>query len=139
MLEIFTDGACNYNGQPRAKASWGFVAVYMEDDFISSGRVEGKQSNNTGELTAIKKAIEYAISKGEESVFIYSDSRYCIDSLTIWNIEKKKKGKKKANYDLIKSILALREQIDVDFEWVRGHNEDYYNEMADSLANQVLA
>uniref|UniRef100_A0A6H1ZZ87 ribonuclease H n=1 Tax=viral metagenome TaxID=1070528 RepID=A0A6H1ZZ87_9ZZZZ len=139
MLEIFTDGACLNNGKPEAKASWGFVVLTKRGrDYMNNGLVEGKQSNNTGELTAILKALSFAIGSGEEDVLIYSDSRYCIDSLTIWDIEKRVKGKQKKNYNLIKKILELTEEINVSFQWVRGHNENYYNELADSLANEAL-
>jgi len=140
MLEIYTDGACSRNGTPEAKASWGYVVVDNGVDTVTGcGRVEGKQSNNTGELQAIAEAVSYAIKENHESLLIYSDSRYCIDSLTIWNIEKRKKGKKKANYDQIKGILTLMEEIDVSFEWVRGHDGNYFNEIADQLANNLVA
>jgi len=139
MLEIYTDGACTGNGTDWATASWGYVVV--ENDIIISednGFVRGKQSNNTGELTAIAEAILYAIKNDYDEVLIYSDSRYSIDSLTVWNIEKRRKGQKKANYDLIKDILGLMGQIDVSFEWVKGHSENYLNDYADRLSIELL-
>ena len=138
-MEIYTDGACRGNGTENAKASWGFVVIENGTDVYSDcGFVKGKQTNNTGELMAIYEAIYYAIEKEENSVLIYSDSRYCIDSLTIWNIEKKRKGEHKANYYLIKDILALMEDLDVSFEWVKGHDNNYFNDIADNLANNLL-
>ena len=139
MIKIYTDGACTNNGKDNATASWAFVVVENHEKILeNSGLVKGKQSNNTGELTAIYEAIYYAIENNYEHVLIYSDSRYCIDSLTIWNIEKKKKGKQKANYFLIKDILGLMEDINVSFEWVKGHNNNWYNDIADNLANNLL-
>src|SRR5258708_1166292 len=44
-VEIWTDGACVYNGTPRARAAWAFVAGKVE----IGGRVEGKQTNNVAE------------------------------------------------------------------------------------------
>ena len=139
MLEIYTDGSCSNNGSENAKASYAFIVLQNKRKvYEENGLVEGRQSNNTGELTAIKKAIQHAIDKDHESVLIYSDSRYCIDSLTIWDIEKTTKGKTKANYELIKSIMFLMECIDVSFEWVKGHNDNYFNDMADQLATKIL-
>lgn len=139
MLEIYTDGACRGNGSDAAKASWGYVVLENHEKIHEDcGLVKGKQTNNTGELMAIYEAIYYALENNEESVTIYSDSRYCIDSLSIWNIEKKRKGEYKANYHLIKDILALMEDIDVSFEWVKGHDNNYFNEVADNLANSLL-
>ena len=56
-IVIYTDGACINNGKPNAKAGWGiYISEYSDKN--AYGIVEGKQSNNTGELTAIIKAYE---------------------------------------------------------------------------------
>lgn len=139
ILEIYTDGACLNNGKPNAKAGWGFVVLEHGNKIKEcSGLVKGHQTSNTGELTAISEAIYYACEKCYQSILIYSDSRYCIDSLTVWDIEKRRKGKRKANYELIKNIKEIMDSIDVSFEWVKGHSDNCYNDMADKLANDKL-
>lgn len=144
MIQIYTDGACSNNGKPYAKASWAYVVVIDGEKESSNfghayGLVEGKQTNNTGELTAIKEALLYLKGKGQGGT-IFSDSRYAIDSLTVWDIEKKKKGKRKENYELIKSIIDLIQSLDfeVKFEWVRGHAGNEWNDMADFLCNRLV-
>lgn len=137
MLNIYTDGACKANGSPNAIASWAFIALdeNCEREFEAKGIVEGLQTNNTGELTAILKALQYAISRNHECCAIFSDSLYAIDSISKWNIEKKVKGQPKKNYDLIKGIQYFLELIDVSFHWVKGHDGDYWNTQVDALAN----
>lgn len=142
MLKIYTDGACTGNGYNGAKAAWSFVV--LEGDKVKhteAGRVEGNQTNNVGELTGIKKALEYSIAHDDEGAIIYTDSEYSIHSITLWDIEKKVKGKQKKNYELIKEIKDLYFNSGLEFKlnWVRGHSEDYYNDMADRLANSACA
>ena len=52
MINVFTDGACSNNGKQNAKAG---IGVFFEenDPRNVSRRVDGKQTNNTAELTAI--------------------------------------------------------------------------------------
>ena len=56
-INVYVDGACINNGKPNAKAGYG---VFFSDDDVrnESKRVTGKQSNNTGELTAFVRALE---------------------------------------------------------------------------------
>lgn len=141
MLKIYTDGACVNNGSPKAKAAYGFVVIENDQVIHKEGeRCEGAQTNNVGELTAILKAMFYCLEGGYESATIYSDSKYAINSITEWNIEKKIKGQKKKNYDLIKECKYLfeRQEIEFDFVWIKGHSDDYFNDMADSLATGAI-
>ena len=137
MLNIYTDGACKANGSKNAIATWAFIALdeNCEREFEAKGVVDGLQTNNTGELTAILKALQYAISREHECCAVFSDSLYAINSIKVWDIEGLVKGKPKKNYDLIKSIQELTEAIDVSFHWVRGHDGDYWNTQVDALAN----
>jgi ribonuclease HI len=141
MLEIYTDGACLNNGQPNAKASWAFVVLKNKEKiYEESGLCVGdKQTNNVGELRAIWFALQYCYETGVDEVLIYSDSKYAINSCTIWSPDRKRKNNKEIkNLELIKKIWSFKDVMDIDFEWVRGHNEDWYNDMADQLANGLL-
>lgn len=138
MATVYTDGACACNGKEVARSSYAFYCIdtgYKESGLLPAGM---KQTNNTAELFAVKSAIGYAIAQGFEHVLICSDSRYVIDSMTIWDIEKKVKGRQKHNYDLIKSMLALLELIQVSFEWVKGHSDSHFNNVVDWLAEGAL-
>lgn len=81
---VFTDGACSGNGRSTAKA--GIGVFFGEDDPRNiSRRVEGKQTNNTAELTAMIEAINsviHDITVGQKHVTICTDSVYVMRSAT---------------------------------------------------------
>jgi ribonuclease HI len=62
--------------------------------------------------------------------------------MTLWMKGWKKKGWKTmngtavANQDLLQQIDQLMSQIDVRFEKVQGHSNDYGNDQADFLARE---
>ena len=131
-LTIYTDGAAYHNGRDDCRASWGFWCE--ETNFSGSGFVIGKQTNNTGELTAILEAMRYAYRSGADEIWILSDSEYALNSIFKWKLKAWK-----ANYDLIlEAIVFAKGFKKVKFDWVRGHNELEGNEKADLLANNVL-
>jgi len=136
---LYTDGACSGNGLPEAIAGWGFLEVDNGVDVHSEyGAVpkEMRQTNNVGELMAIWKAMDYALKKDAEWCVIFSDSLYSINSITLWDVEKKVKGERKMNYDLIKACqdILIHSGINFQLQWVKGHSESYWNEKADRYA-----
>jgi len=94
--------------------------------------VIGKQSNNTGELTAILEALDHARKGAVDEVTIYSDSQYAINAIAgSWSREK--------NRELFDKIDAVAVKIKkVKFEWVKGHSNDPLNERADELCRKQL-
>jgi len=138
---LYTDGACSRNGSPEARASWAFLEHENgEIVYEASGLVDGKQSNNTGELTAIFNSMIYAVGKNAEWAVIFSDSLYAINSISVWNVETKVKGERKMNYDLIKACqeIFINSGINFQLEWVKGHAVDAMNNHVDSLATGAL-
>jgi ribonuclease HI len=77
ILNVYTDGSCINNGSQHAKAGYG-VYFSKDDERNEYARVEGKQTNNTGELTAIIRALEILCNEIEEKrqINIYTDSEY---------------------------------------------------------------
>ncbi|WP_040625827.1 ribonuclease HI [Mucilaginibacter paludis] len=131
MIEIFTDGASSGNPGP---GGYGTIlrsgAHYKE---LSGGY--RKTTNNRMELLAVIKGLE-ALTKPNQTVTIFSDSKYVIDP-----IEKKwlygwvQKGfKDKKNKDLWLRLLELIKVHQIKFVWVRGHNGHPENERCDRLA-----
>ena len=119
---IYTDGSCLKN--PNGPGGW--CAIILDDIFelIISGS-EKETTNNRMELTAVIEALKY-IEKGEECV-VYSDSQLTINCASgKWN--------RKANIDLWKEYEIVSEGKSVNFEWVKAHNGDYYNEKVDKIA-----
>ena len=134
-VDIYTDGACR--GNP-GKGGWGAILVYGNTEKELSGG-ERETTNNRMELTAVISALSALKERCE--VTLTSDSKYVIDAITKgWAVAWKAKGWRKAdkspalNVDLWDQLLALLDQHEVSFVWVRGHNGHPYNERCDALA-----
>jgi len=131
MIELFTDGASSGNPGPG-----GYGAILRSGKHYKE-LSEGyrKTTNNRMELMAVIKGLE-ALKSPNQSVMIYSDSKYVIDS-----IEKKwvngwlaKGFKDKKNKDLWLRYLDISKLHNIKFTWVRGHNGHPENERCDELA-----
>ncbi len=131
MIEIFTDGACSGNPGPG-----GYGAILKAGGHYKelSGGFR-KTTNNRMELLAVIKALE-AIKNPNQTITIYSDSKYIIDA-----IEKKwvfgwiKKGfKDKKNKDLWLQLMELFKLHQIRLVWVKGHAGHPENERCDELA-----
>jgi len=144
-IDVYTDGSCINNGKPNAKAG---IGVYFgeNDPRNVSKRVVGKQSNNTGELTAIITAL--TILKPEiqsnTKVVVHTDSEYAIKCMTTYGRKLEKKGflEPVPNIELIKQGLSLL-RPNVSFHHVFSHTgkQDQHsigNERADALASQAI-
>ena len=115
-IYVYTDGACSNNGKPNAKAGLG-VFFGDGDTRNLSKKVEGKQTNNVAELSAIievYRILEKDIEAGK-NVLICSDSNIAIGWCTTTgrkyannNWKKGKNTKKKIpNVELIKEAYEL--------------------------------
>ena len=103
-LFVYTDGACKNNGMEGAEAGMG---IYFGDDRDVSEKIDGKQTNNTAEISAIIKAFEYV--KDTEHVCIVSDSKYAINCATTYGHTLSKKEWKPdiPNKELVKQCYEL--------------------------------
>jgi ribonuclease HI len=131
MIELYTDGASSGNPGPG-----GYGAILRSGTHYKE-LSEGyrKTTNNRMELIAVIKGLE-ALKNPNQSVMIFSDSKYVIDS-----IEKKwvngwlaKGFKDKKNKDLWLRYLDVSKHHSIKFTWVRGHNGHPENERCDELA-----
>jgi len=127
-LEVYTDGAYS---SIRDQGGIGIV-------FILDGKIIKKFSksfkhttNNRMEIIAVIIALQ-SIKAKCDSITIYSDSQYVIGCAT------NKFGRKK-NLDLWKlyTKVVSRLNFDINFVWVKGHADNQYNQIADSLANSA--
>lgn len=135
MITIYTDGACKGNGvMKEPKGGWGFVAIENSNMVASKFGSDTDTTNNRMELTAVIMALYEFEGK---KVHIISDSNYVIKGITEWIVNWRKKNFKKVkNVDLWKELDELVQiySDQVSWEWVKGHDGNEYNEMADSLA-----
>ena len=130
-INIYTDGSAK--GNP-GKGGFGVVLIagkhYKE---ISQGFRH--TTNNRMELLAVIVGLEHLKNINSE-VQVYSDSKYVVDSIEkkwVFQWEKKHfKGKK--NTDLWKRFLKIYRVHNVDFIWIKGHNNHMQNERCDYLA-----
>lgn len=137
-VEIFTDGACSGNPGP---GGWGAILrAGGREKEISGG--EHDTTNNRMELIAAIRALE-ALKKSSK-VVLHTDSRYLLDGVTKWLKRWKANGWKTAdkkpvkNEDLWRALESAAAPHEVDWRWVRGHNDHAENERADRLARAAI-
>tara|TARA_X000000950_G_scaffold3153_2_gene3352 strand:+ start:28105 stop:28524 length:420 start_codon:yes stop_codon:yes gene_type:complete len=137
MIKIYTDGACS--GNP---GRGGWAAIILDGEKIE--KISGSKDNTTNnrmELTAVISALKYVKDKNLE---IYTDSKYTKDGIEKWISNWKKNGWKTANKqdvknkDLWDELDQLNSEKNVQWNWVKGHANNQYNNMADELARSEV-
>ena len=130
---VYTDGAARGNPGP------GGYGVYM----FAPGTERSKQlsqgfrftTNNRMELMAVIAALEQ-LKNPLQDVELHTDSKYISDAVNqswLWRWAKGNfKGKK--NADLWHRFIPLYNKHRVKINWVKGHAENPYNQLADGLA-----
>lgn len=91
MINVYIDGACEHNGKPNAVAGY---AVYFgpDDPRNEYACVIGKQSNNTGELTAFIRCLQILGDSCADIINIYTDSEYVMKCVTTYGDKLARKG-----------------------------------------------
>lgn len=144
---VYTDGACSNNGKENALAGIG-IFFGINDNRNISKKIEGKQTNNTAELTAIIETyyiIENDILIGKK-IAIVSDSEYAIKCVTSYGEKCHNKGWNVdiPNKDLVKTAYELyKDRPNIKFIHIKSHtyNTDSHsigNDNADKLANIAI-
>ncbi len=135
---IYTDGACS--GNP-GKGGFGAVLLYKNHEKKISG-FEKNTTNNRMELQAVISALREV--KKSLPITVYTDSKYVQNGISDWIYGWKKNGWKGANKKPIKNVDLWQEldieaqKHEIEWKWVKGHNGDKYNEMADELARKEV-
>lgn len=160
-IKAFTDGGCVGNGKSNCTSG---IGVYFPDQDIQISLkseeackkycidFQGLNSNNVGELLAIYVALIEG-SNISDDMIIYSDSMYCINSLTNWYKKWENNNWMTANNTKVKNAYYIRKILQakskfksVFFIHVRSHKTepvdknsyDYFmwngNDVADKLA-----
>ena len=132
-VHIYTDGAAKGNPGP------GGYGVVME----LVGKTHKKEfyegfrhtTNNRMELLGVIVGLE-KLKTQNRKVLVISDSKYVVDSvIKKWVFGWEKKGfVGKKNPDLWKRFLIVFRKHQVDFKWIKGHNNHIQNERCDELA-----
>ncbi|KAL1740805.1 ribonuclease H-like domain-containing protein [Schizophyllum fasciatum] len=131
-----TDGSCLNNGERNARAGAGVCFETLGLDDISVRLpLNLEQSNQSGEMTAAKLALEK--SPEDAKLLIETDSKWALGELTTWQRAHESTGYiEAANAELTKVTVArLRNRrTHTAFKWVKGHAGHEANERADKLA-----
>ena len=141
-ITIYTDGGCS--GNP-GKGGWAFVLLNNNDEIKNSGN-DSYTTNNKMELTAVIRSLEYVIkSKNQSSkINLYTDSQYVKNGITNWINNWKRNGwmtaakKPVKNKELWIELDDLKNSLNIEFKWVKGHAGNKYNEMCDSMVQVEL-
>ena len=137
-ITIYTDGACSGNPGP---GGWGAVLIYNSTEKQLSGSAD-ETTNNRMEMTATIEALKSLKEVCE--VELFTDSKYVMDGINEWIHNWKKRGWKTSdkkpvkNMDLWQELDELNQKHQVNWNWVKGHAGDKYNEMADELATAAI-
>ena len=132
QINIYTDGSSK--GNP-GKGGYG-VIIKNKDHYLELSQGYNLTTNNRMELLAVIVGLE-SIKKENQTVLVTSDSKYVIDSVAKgWVFNWERKGfKKKKNPDLWRRFLEIYKNHNIKFKWIKGHNNNFYNERCDFLAN----
>mgnify|MGYP001578929589 CR=1 FL=1 len=153
-IQIYTDGAAKGNPGP---AGWGAVFLFGKEPSSPAGRIfeignsNDYATNNQMELTAPIEALKYikkiSTRKDLAEIKVISDSKYVILGITEWIFNWQKNNwhnaskKPVLNRGLWEELFALTEELTCPPEkrklkwvYVKGHNENKYNDRADEIA-----
>ena len=133
MRIFYTDGSASPNPGP------GGYAVIENDQPVALGSEDGATTNIRMEGRALIAALTLAAGGPCK---IHTDSEFWINVITKWAPGWEAKGWKKKggeikNLDLVQEVYPLFQQSQATLVWVRGHNGDHGNELADEWANKA--
>jgi len=133
MKIYHTDGSASPNPGP------GGYAVILDSRPVALGSEKVDTTNIRMEGLAIIAALKHADGAKCE---IYTDSEFWINVITKWSLTWeangwKKKGGEIKNLDIVKEVCPLYRKSHATLVWVRGHNGDEGNELADEWANKA--
>ena len=122
----YTDGAYS---NTLNQGGIGFIILKDGEEVARYSKMYKNTTNQRMEQMAAIVALESITTPSE--VTIISDSQYVVCTYT-------KNWKRKANLDLWKRFdKAIAFHTKVEFLWVKGHDKDEYNNIADKLASNA--
>lgn len=133
MKILYTDGSASPNPGP------GGFAVIENGQPVALGSEPGETTNIRMEGCALIAALELTTA---QPATIYTDSEFWINVITKWSLAWEangwtKKGGAIKNLDLVQRLCELHRSSQATLTWVRGHEGDVGNELADEWANKA--
>lgn len=128
-----------------SKRGWAALIQWINGDEVRETMIKGGEiatTNNIMELTAATQALIHIIEDGpvKEKIHITTDSEYLRKGITEWIFNWKKNGWKTANKKPVKNVFEwksldiLRQNLNIEWHWVKAHNGHAENELVDRTA-----
>lgn len=136
---VWTDGSAN--NKTHDKGGYGVVMKFQGKTVAI---YKGSYLETTSARMEIKGMIDALYrTRRDYNIILHCDNKYVVDALSKgWVFNWENQGwKNRDNADLWKLFLELYRQWDnpteqITFHWVKGHNGDPMNELADQLAKE---
>ena len=134
---VYTDGACL--GNP-GKGGWAAIIFDFKNQKTVLCGFDNSTTNNRMEIIAIIEALKNINKKS--NINLITDSKYVIDGINDWikkwvnNNWKTSNNKDVKNKDLWIELNTLNQFHNINWEWVKGHSGDIYNEEVDKIARE---
>lgn len=132
LISIYTDGSSS--GRILGPGGWGYVVAI--GDLVVGSHFGGAElaTNNQMELMAAIKGLEagQGVARNSDLIELVSDSQLVL-GLASGRFSPTK------NLELVEQLRKLFLSTKPSLRWVRGHNGDPMNEMADELAKRGKA
>lgn len=141
MYIVYTDGACAPTNP--GPAAWGAVLIGDKPMVRKFYGFIGPGTNQVAELTAALEGLRLVPAGAD--VELVSDSQYTLKGISEWRKGWERRGWKNAagqpvaNKELWMKLFNVVDGRKVTTRWVKGHQGDTYNELADQLANLGLS
>lgn len=133
-FDIYTDGSCLLNINNAGGAA--FAIVFDETiQYVGEKSLGFDLNNNICEQAAISFALQEILrfNLNLHKINIYSDSKSSVDYL-IQNV-----SKKSCKSEYLKLISQTCKDFfpNINFEWIRSHNGNLYNNFVDTVARKA--
>jgi ribonuclease HI len=143
-LTIYTDGSC----RPHNPGPGGWAFIILDEQNITTERYGGEldTTNNRMELYAVIAALESVIQTATifDTFTVITDSQYVQQGISKWIKQWKHNGWKTGtkepvkNQDLWQRLDKAAGQLNMAWQWVKGHAGNTYNERCDLLARTAI-
>lgn len=151
-MEVYTDGGCLGNPGP---GGWAYVIVLDGKALTEKWGAEKNTTNNRMELLAAINALEALQNPANRNAWggnllgkpvrLITDSQYVQKGMKSWIHGWKAGGWKTAgktpvkNKDLWQRLDILAAAFTVEWDWVKGHAGNFWNERCDALTREAIA
>lgn len=137
-VDVYTDGSCFCDQDSIGYGGWASIIKVENKLFYLSG-FSVNVTNNRMELKAIVETLS-SISISSK-ITVFTDSNYIVEAFKnnrvgLWKERQwiDRRGRRRANIDLWKRLLALVAMHQVEWIFVKSHSGNQFNSLCDKIA-----